>query len=122
MSTVSSKVAAIASGLLDDAATRLRSQGQQAFAFRVDLRGPSIVLSLEVSRAGGDWQRNLVITLDAGEDAHDVEARITDDDQVTVARIGEARVADAQLADVVLAFTRAGIARLTAEVTPAPVG
>ena len=121
MNQTSSNVAAFTLAMLDEAAPGMRVNGQEAFAFRVDPDGMSIVLSLEVSRADGDWQRNLVITLDSGDRGHEVEARIADDEQMTVARIGEALVADAQLADVTLAFARAGLARLAIEVAPAVV-
>lgn len=49
----------------------------------------------EVSRKGGDWQRNLIASIDPAGSVWEVEVKITDDEQLAIVRVGDAEVASA---------------------------
>lgn len=100
--------------MFDNAAATI-APGKEAHSFVTPLSPDEIVVSLEVSRDGGNWQRNLVLTISAAGSTYEIEASITDDEQIPIANIGKAEVNSSELADVALSIARAGLARLGRE-------
>ena len=100
-------------------AARLRAAGEQATASINPFASGQVVIAIEVVRDGGDWQRSLVMTL-TPVGSPNVDVRLMDDQQDTIAEIGEADVPPDFVADVALSLGRAGIARLLAEVAHYP--
>ncbi len=107
-------VAAFLETILETSAAALRDRGEDAHAFLTEM-SPDELISLEVGREGGDWQRNLVIALESLEQGWAVDARITDDEQLTVAHVGRVEVSGDELGEVALAIARAGMSRLMTE-------
>ena len=56
---------------------------------------PWMAHRFEVSRKGGDWQRNLIASIDPAGSVWEVEVKITDDEQLAIVRVGDAEVASA---------------------------
>lgn len=104
------------SAIFEASAALLRERGENAHAFLVKHSSREFVATLEVSRKGGDWQRNLIASIDPASSVWEVEVKITDDEQLAIVRVGDAEVASAEPDDVALAMARAGVARLSAEV------
>ena len=102
------QVAQDVAALFKAAAADLRVRGEHAKASVNPLPSGQVVVALEVVRDGGDWQRNLVMTLDP-VGSPQVDVRLLNDDQDTIEEIGEA-------GDAAMSLGRAGIARLLAEV------
>ena len=121
MSVPTQHVAALVAASFEASAAALRQPDQEAHVFLTEHSDTEIVVSLEVSRSGGDWQRNLIVALEPGRTDWIVEVRITDDEQLSIAQVGHAEVAADELADVALAMARAGVARLSKESTPSAV-
>ncbi len=107
-------VAALVAAILETSAAALRERGEDAHAFLTE-SSPDQLVSLEVGRQGGDWQRNLVLAVEFSERGWAVDARITDDQQLTIAHIGRVEVSGDELGEVALAIARAGTNRVMAE-------
>lgn len=118
MTTTAEHVSALIGAMFDNAVSTTAPR-EQAHSFVTALSPDEIVVSLEVSRDRGDWQRNLVLTISAAGSAHEIEAKITDDEQLPIANIGQAEVSSPELADVALSIARAGLARLGRELVSA---
>ncbi len=118
MNPVPEHVASLISTIFEAGAGGLRARGESASAFLVRHSDTEFTMSLEVSREGGDWQRNLVATIDAAGSVWEVEVRITDEEARTVARVGEVSTALEDLGEIGLAMARVGVARLAGELTP----
>lgn len=115
--TSANHVGALIETILESSAVALRARGEDAHAFLTDM-DPDTVVSLEVGRNGGNWQRNLVIALEPGQNGWVVDARITDDEHLTLVTVGRVEVTGDELGEVALAVARAGTSRLIAEVGP----
>ena len=111
---VAQHVAALLQAILETAASTLRGRGEDAHAFLTDA-DPDTLVSLEVGRDGGNWQRNLIIAIEPAEHGWVVDARITDDEHLTVAQIGRVEAGGDELGEVALAIARAGTGRLLTE-------
>lgn len=114
--------AALAEAILESSASALRQRGENAHAGLVTLSETELVISLEVSRERGNWQRNLVISISRAGGLWETDVKIVGEEQTSVARIGEAQVSSEDLGEVLLAMVRAGLSRLSAEFSaPTPV-
>jgi hypothetical protein len=121
MSVSAQHVATLVAASFEASLVVLRQPDQEAHVFLTEHSDTEFVVSLEVSRSGGDWQRNLIVALEPGATDWSVEVRITDDEQLPIARIGHAEVAADELAAVTLSMAQAGVARLAKESTASAV-
>jgi hypothetical protein len=112
-------VVALVEGVFEASAAGLRQHEADAHASLTDLGSVdalSLTAALEVGRDGGNWQRNLVFTIESGERGQwAVDVRILNEEQATVVKVAEVAVADEDLADVAFAVARAGRSRLMTE-------
>lgn len=108
--------AALVEAILESAAAALRQRGESTSVGLVELSDAELVIALEISRDGGNWQRNLVAYITQAGGQWETDVKIADEDQNTIARVGEAQVSSEDLGEVVLAMVRAGISRLSTEV------
>lgn len=97
MSKTPEHVASLAIVIFEAAAAALRERGETAHAFLVSHSASEFTSSLEINREDGNWQRNLVASIDPSGQNWTIDMRITDDEQRTVARIGEVEVATEEL-------------------------
>jgi len=112
-------VAAVVEGVFEATAAELRQHDADAYASLVDFApaGTQSVITLDFGRDGGNWQRNLVMIMEATEPGGwSIEVEIYDEEQAPIIKVGKATVADEDLADVALALARAGRSRLIAEI------
>lgn len=112
MNQVPGHVASLMSTIFESAAAALRIRGETANMFLVAHSDAEFTVSLEVNREGGNWQRNLVATIDPAGPVWEVDIRITDDEARTVARIGQVSAAVEDFGEIGLAMARVGVARL----------
>ena len=112
-------VAALVETALAASAAGVRASGESAFARPTELSDREFLVSLEVDRERGDWQRNLGVVIQAAGAVWSVEARITDDERLFIIEIGRVEVAHEVLVDVALALAPAGAARLGSELLSA---
>ena len=112
-------VAALVETALAASAAGMRASGESAFDSLTGLSDREFLVSLEVDRERGDWQRNLGVVIQAAGAVWSVEARITDDERLFIIEIGRVEVAHEVLVDVALALAPAGAARLGSELLSA---
>lgn len=91
MNHTAQHVAALIADMFESSAAALRARGERADASLTDL-APQFVVSLEVSRDRGNWQRNLVVMVEETAGGARVDVKIVDDDQAPVARIASVEV------------------------------
>lgn len=119
MNHTTSHVAALIATMFEVTAAELRARGESAHAHLTDPDADEPLVSLEVDRKGGDWQRNLIVSFEPAAAGALVEVRLADEEQATLVTVGQAEVAPQELGEVALALARAGTTRLLAEVSPA---
>ena len=115
---IAQHVAALVEYLFEISAADLRRQSADAHASLNDLgpEGTQAVIALDVSRNGGNWQRNLVFVIESTDgDGWALEVKIYNEEQAPIIPVAEVAVTDETLADVALALARAGRLRLTRE-------
>lgn len=115
MTKTASHVTPLVESLFEEAAAALRERGESAYADVSSVPNGATSVALEVDREGGDWQRNLIVVVEASAAGWAVEAKIVNEHSRVVAAIGHVEVTDSALAEVALALVRAGIARLNLE-------
>jgi len=110
-------VAALVEGIFDATAAELRQHEPDAYASRDDFgpNGTQTVISLDFGRNGGNWQRSLVVIIEAEQDRWAIEVAIYNEEQAPIIKIASVTVANEDLADMALALARAGRSRLIAE-------
>jgi hypothetical protein len=110
------RVAVVIADLLEWWAAALRAAGEDAHTNLTDPDSANPVVSLEVARDGGDWQRNLAVTFETVPDATSLDVRISNEDRTTVALVGSATVPPDELGTVALIYARSGVTRLMTEI------
>ena len=113
-------IADVIAATFERQAQRLGDAGEDARASINPLPSSQMVVALEVRRQGGDWQRNLVVTLNPSSSPQ-IDVRVLDDDQSTVAEVGEASVPPEFIPDLALTLSRAGLVLLLGELGHTPI-